>query len=105
MLESKIGNELKNAKEVYKEYEFVLDDYNISPSLIQGVIDLFYVTEDDKVILVDFKTDRLTEDKDFIDRYIIQLDIYKEAINALTDKRVDKTYIYSFNMNKMIEIE
>ena len=104
-LESKIGNELKNAKEVYKEYEFVLDDNKISPSLIQGVIDLFYVTEDDKVILVDFKTDRLTEDKEFIDRYKIQLDIYKEAINTLTDKKVDKTYIYSFNMNKMIEIE
>ena len=84
---------------------FVLDDNKISPSLIQVVIDLFYVTEDDKVILVDFKTDRLTEDKEFIDRYKIQLDIYKEAINTLTDKKVDKTYIYSFNMNKMIEIE
>lgn len=104
-LESQIGKDLRDATEIYKEYEFVLSDENISKSLIQGVIDLYYVTNDGKVILVDFKTDRLTEDKDFIDRYKIQLDIYKEAINILTDKKVDKTYIYSFNMNKMIEIE
>ena len=103
-LESQIGQELKNATEVYKEYEFVLNDEKISPSLIQGVIDLFYVTQDGRVILVDFKTDRLTKDEEFIDRYKIQLDIYKEAINTLTDKKVDKSYIYSFNMNKMIEV-
>ena len=104
-LESQIGQELKNANEVYKEYEFVLNDEKISPSLIQGVIDLFYVTQDGRVILVDFKTDRLTKDEEFIDRYKIQLDIYKEAINTLTDKKVDKSYIYSFNMNKMIEVK
>ena len=103
-LESQIGQELKDATEVYKEYEFVLNDEKISPSLIQGVIDLFYVTASGKVVLVDFKTDRLTQEQDFIDRYKIQLDIYKEAINTLTNKKVDNTYIYSFNMNKMIEL-
>lgn len=104
-LESYIGKKLKKAKKIYKEYEFILDDKKISLSLIQGIIDLFFVTEDDRVILVDFKTDRLQNDIDFIKRYKIQLDIYKEAINSLTKYNVDETYIYSFNMNKEIQVE
>lgn len=104
-LNSKIGKKLKNAKKIFREYEFILNDKNISTSLIQGIIDLFFVTDDDKVILVDFKTDRLSNDEDFIKRYRIQLDIYKEAINSLTEYNVDETYIYSFNLNKEIEVK
>ena len=59
---------------------------------------------DGKAILVDFKTDRLEDENEFIKRYKIQLDIYKEAINKLTKYIVDKVYIYSFNLNKAIEI-
>ena len=103
-LNSKIGRELKNATHTYREYEFILKNKSISNSLIQGVIDLFYVTQDGKVILVDFKTDRLDDEAEFIKRYKIQLDIYKEAINSLTNYTVDKVYIYSFNLNKEIEV-
>ena len=103
-LNSKIGRELKNATYTYREYEFILKNEKISNSLIQGVIDLFYVTQDGKVILVDFKTDRLDDEAEFIKRYKIQLDIYKEAINSLTNYTVDKVYIYSFNLNKEIEV-
>lgn len=104
-LNSIIGKEVKNAKKIYKEYEFILEDKKFSNSLIQGVIDLFYITEDNKVILVDFKTDKLDNDQAFIKRYKIQLDIYKEAIEKLTGYKVDKVYIYSFNLNKEIEIK
>ena len=103
-LNSKIGKELKNAQKIYREYEFILEDKNISNSLIQGIIDLFYVTDDGRVVLVDFKTDKLDIEEEYIKRYKIQLDIYKEAINKLTDYTVDNVYIYSFNLNKEIEI-
>ena len=104
-LNSKIGKDLKKAKKIYREYEFILDSAKYSNSLIQGIIDLFYVTDENKVILVDFKTDRLYNEDEFIDKYKIQLDIYKEAINTLTDYKVDKVYIYSFNLNKEIEVK
>ena len=103
-LNSKIGVQLKSAKDIFREYEFILKDRDISNSVIQGVIDLFYVTNAGKVILVDFKTDRLFDENIFIKRYKKQLDIYKEAIEKLLDYKVDKTYIYSFSMNKEIEI-
>ncbi len=104
-LNSNIGKELKHAEKVYREYEFILNDDKISKSLIQGVIDLFYVTKEGKVVLVDFKTDRIDNEKEFIKKYKVQLDIYKEAINMLTDYKVDETFIYSFNLNKEIKIE
>ena len=103
-LNSNIGRNIKNATAIFREYEFILDDKTISNSLIQGVIDLFFVV-DGKAILVDFKTDRLEDESEFIKRYKIQLDIYKEAINKLTKYNVDKVYIYSFNLNKEIEIK
>lgn len=103
-LNSKIGKELKNAQKIYREYEFILEDKNISNSLIQGIIDLFYITDDGRVVLVDFKTDKLDIEEEYIKRYKIQLDIYKEAINKLTDYIVDKVYIYSFKLNKEIAI-
>ena len=102
---SNIGKELKDAKKTFREYEFILDDERISRSLILGVIDLFYVTNEGKVVLVDFKTDKLENEEDFIKRYKKQLDIYKEAINELTDYNVDEVYIYSFNLNKPIKLE
>ena len=63
---------------------------------------MFYVTKDDKIILVDFKTDKIDNELEFIKKYKIQLDIYKRAINSLTNYKVDETYIYSFNLNKEI---
>ena len=104
-LNSNIGKDLKNAKNIYREYEFILEDTNISNSLILGVIDLFYETEDGKVVLVDFKTDKLDNEEEFVKRYKKQLDIYKQAINELTQYKVENTYIYSFNLNKSILLE
>lgn len=104
-LNSNIGVELKKAKKVFREYEFILKDESISRSIIQGVIDLFYIREDGKVVLVDFKTDRIFDEEVFTKRYKRQLDIYKEAIQKLLLYKVDRTYIYSFSMNKEIEIK
>ena len=103
-LESDLGKEIKDSNIVYKEKEFVVDLPRYSDSLIQGVIDLYYINNSGKVILVDFKTDRINNDKEFIDKYKIQLDIYKEAIEKLTGYKVEKKYIYSFYLDKKIEV-
>ena len=41
----------------------------------------------------------------FIQKYNIQLDIYKRALEKLTGISVEKTYIYSFKLGKEIEIK
>ncbi len=101
-LNSDIGIKLKNAKKIYREEEFVLEDQNYSSSIIQGVIDLYFITNNNKVILVDFKTDRMRKEEDYISKYKIQLDIYKEAIEKIKNIKVDEVYIYSFELDKKI---
>lgn len=104
-LNSKIGNKLRKSKEVYKEKEFILKDRTISKSDIQGIIDLYYINENGNIVLVDFKTDNLKVQDEFISRYKVQLDIYKAALEKLTNKSVEKVYIYSFKLGKEIEVK
>lgn len=104
LLQSKIGRELKEAKEIHREEAFILDNASISPSLIQGVIDLYYINDKGNAILVDFKTDHLSEGKMFIQKYRKQLEIYKNAIETLLQIKVEKTYIYAFSLNQAWEV-
>lgn len=104
-LQSDLGQEVKASKEVKKEEEFVVSLEKYSHSLIQGVIDLYYLNSNGNVVLVDFKTDRLEKEEEFIQKYKIQLQIYREAIEKLTDWKVEKVYIYSFHLDKKIEVK
>lgn len=104
---SNLGKQIKKVpiNLIYKETEFVLKAEDINKSTIQGIIDLYYINETGNIVLIDFKTDKLSNSDDFIDRYSKQLNIYKIALERLTNKKVEKTYIYSFNLNKEIEIK
>lgn len=112
---SNIWKELKEAKEYHKEEPFYINipasevmestlDENI---LVQGIIDLYYVTKDDKLVLLDYKTDFVNEgeEKILIDRHKPQLMLYKRALESGINKKVDKIYIYSTKLGKEILIE
>ena len=103
-LNSKIGKDVKNAKIVKKEEEFVLKNTIYSNSTIQGVIDLYYVNDNDNAYLIDFKTDKSIDRNYYIEKYKLQLDIYANAIEKLTKYNVAKKYIYSFELEDVIEV-
>lgn len=65
--------------------------------LIQGVVDVYW-EEDGELVILDYKTDRLDTAEDFLKRYRIQLDYYKESLEQITGKRVKETYLYSFHL-------
>ncbi len=109
---SDIWKELKNTKKIEREKPFYINlsakeaygediDENI---LVQGIIDLYYITEDGRIILVDYKTDRLNRTEEFIERYRRQLEIYGKALEKVLGKKPYKTYIYSTYLGKTIEI-
>lgn len=102
---SKIWQEMKQAKEIYKERPFYIEipardiyeentDENV---LVQGIIDLYYITENGKLVLVDYKTDYVEEgsEKELIDKYKSQLELYKNALESALNRDVDEIYIYS----------
>ena len=109
-MNSLIWNEMKNAKEVYKEKPFYIninakDIYNVETSekiLVQGIIDLYYITHDNKLVLVDYKTDYIKNENELINKYKEQLELYQEALEAALHKKVDKKYIYSTYLGKAV---
>lgn len=71
--------------------------------LIQGIIDVFF-EEEDGLVLMDYKTDRVSDAEELVQRYRVQLEHYEEALERLTGKRVKQKLIYSFALEKEIEI-
>ncbi|MBR5782944.1 MAG: helicase-exonuclease AddAB subunit AddA [Clostridia bacterium] len=73
------------------------------PILLQGVLDCFY-EKNGQLIIVDYKTDRLSDPKQFVERYGLQLRLYRYALKQIYGKKADKLYIYSFYLGEVIEI-
>ena len=63
------------------------------------------INEKDELILVDYKTDYVKEEKELIEKYKVQLELYKKALEESLDRKVEKIYIYSTQLNKAIEIK
>lgn len=109
---SNIWQEMKNAKDVQRERPFYInipakEVYNKDIEediLVQGIIDLYYITNENKIVLVDYKTDRINKEEELVERYKIQLDIYKRAIEKSLNRKIDEVYIYSTHLGKEIKI-
>lgn len=87
------------AKEIYHED---LEE-NV---LVQGVIDLYYINSNNELVLVDFKTDYVEDRNEeiLIDKYKVQLDLYKRALEQALNRTVNKVYIYSTYLEKEIKM-
>ena len=92
----------KKAKELYDDSESDID------VILQGVVDLFIKISDDEAIIVDYKTDHVTSrngEEVLRDRHREQLRIYKEAVAEYYKLNNIKTYVYSYVLSSLIEIE
>ena len=70
--------------------------------LVQGIIDLYYIDKDDKLVLVDYKTDYVDNGKEdeLVEKYRKQLELYERALEKALHQKVDRVYIYSTWLNK-----
>ena len=92
----------KKAKELYDDSESDID------VILQGVVDLFIKISDEEAIIVDYKTDHVTSrngEEVLRDRHREQLRIYKEAVAEYYKLNNIKTYVYSYVLSSLIEIE
>ncbi|MBQ8029723.1 MAG: helicase-exonuclease AddAB subunit AddA [Clostridia bacterium] len=81
-----------------------LQEFSDETVVIQGIADCAFV-ENGKLVVVDYKTDHLYEEKQFIEKYKSQVEVYKEALTLCTDYEVEETYLYSFSLGKEIKVE
>ena len=92
----------KKAKELYKE-----SDSEIAV-ILQGVVDLFIRVSNKEAIIVDYKTDHVTTktgENILKDRHKEQLRIYKEAVEDYYQLENIKTYVYSYVLSRLIEVD
>lgn len=96
---------------LYKEQPFLIgkdvsEIYNKSYQekemvLIQGIIDAFF-EEEDGIILVDYKTDRVENGEELVLRYKEQLVQYAQALEALKNRKVREKILYSFHLGQIV---
>ncbi len=111
---SEIYAECKNAKELYKERPFYINipaceiygEDTESEILVQGIIDLYYINENDELVLVDYKTDYVEKgnENELIKKYEKQLELYQRALELAAKRKVSKKYIYSVYLGKSLKI-
>ena len=85
---------IEKLSEVEKEGDIVL---------IQGVIDAYFV-EDDKICIVDYKTDSVNDESQLETDYYIQLKLYADALSKITGMPVEQMIIYSTKLGKEIKL-
>lgn len=109
---SNLFKELKEAEEIHKEEPFYLnipavEIYNEGINeniLVQGIIDLYYINKEGKLILVDYKTDYAENENELVQKYDIQLKLYKKALEGALNIKVDEVIIYSTYLQKEIKM-
>ena len=116
-LSSPLGRRMSAAQAkglLYKEQQFVIGiparEMEVCSSdelvLIQGIIDA-YMEEEDGLVLIDYKTDHVVRGRESLltERYGIQLEYYKRALEQMTGKKVTEKIIYSLTLQVEIVLE
>ncbi len=118
--DSEIGRRACRAEALFKEASFniqkplsdILPDMADMPEekvIIQGTIDCFF-EEQDGLILLDFKTDRIMGDRraqleEMTEKYKPQMALYKEALEISQKKNVREAWLYLFDIREAVRVE
>ena len=112
-LNTSLGKRMQKAAErgkLYREKPFVMgkpasealaESKSQEMLLIQGIIDVFF-EEEDGIVLMDYKTDRVKTAEELSERYRKQMELYQEAIERALGSPVKERIIYSFCLNEIV---
>ena len=111
---SDLGQKIRMHNNVLREFKFsILADAskyceNINSGdrvLLQGVVDCALI-DDDGIIIIDFKTDAVTEETvaDRAEYYTSQVTTYAEALSRIYQLPVKNKFLYFFRIGKLISL-
>ncbi len=108
--ESDFGKRLKSS-ELNREtpFEIMVSSEEVFPGtngeiLIQGIIDCWFYNENGDIVLIDYKTDNVTNPEDLAEKYKNQIYWYKKALEQILNKKVAECYIYSFSKDTVVPV-
>ena len=88
------------AGNLYQDIPEQLSDEKI---VVQGAVDCVFA-ENGEIVVIDFKTDRVSESNQLIEAYAEQLNIYAKACSKIFGMPVKEKIIYSFALSKEIKL-
>lgn len=108
LFNSDFAERMFNSDNIYREIKvssFVplseLEDTDSDEEiLIQGISDCVF-EENGELVLVDYKTDRVSNEDELLDMYKNQIAFYKTAVSKTLQKNVKQTVLYSFHLGKV----
>lgn len=107
--ESEIAKRLSNALNIKREVPFTYakKDEEGDYQIVQGIIDCLF-EEEDGWVLLDYKTDRVSQisdvPKEMSARYEIQLSVYQEAVEAILKIPIKERLLYLFSSGEEVKI-
>lgn len=103
--QSSLYSRIVNSDFVMKEQSFVYKLSDMGGDIyLQGTIDCIF-EEGRELVIVDYKTDRVSNSEYFINQYSEQLDMYKNALEDITNKKVKEKYIYALFTGEIIKVD
>ncbi len=85
--------------------DLVTPELNVDETvLIQGIIDAFW-EEEDGIVILDYKTDRVSKVEELLDRYATQMRYYARAVAAGMARPVKEALFYSFKLGETVAVE
>lgn len=111
---SDLGKQILSAENVWREYKFAklvpasryapdIEKAENEEVLIQGIADCIF-EHDGKLVIVDYKTDRVETPEELVSRYKHQMEVYCEALSECLGMAVEKTVLYSFSLGCEVEV-
>lgn len=111
---SDLGKQILSAENVWREYKFAklvpasryapdIEKAENEEVLIQGIADCIF-EHDGKLVIVDYKTDRVETPEELVSRYKHQMEVYCEALSECLGMAVEKTVLYSFSLGREVEV-
>ena len=113
---SDLCSRILSSQSVRREYKFLTEfpatelkedldaKYSDEMIVVQGAVDLVF-EENDRLVIVDFKTDSNNDENAFISAYSQQLKLYSKACEKLLKKPIGELILYSFSLQKEIIIK
>lgn len=113
--QNSIGKRILRAKKIYREiaFNYMKPAHQLGIGLenctegllVQGVIDCYF-EEEDGYVLVDYKTDYIGSEgkEEILDKYRIQIELYKEALERISGRNVKECYLYLFHLDEAVKL-
>lgn len=112
---SPLAQRMFSSDGIYREKKFLInmtpedlgldvpDEVKDEKILVQGIVDCAF-EENGEIVVVDYKTDRVSSPDELKQRYFNQLSIYRKAVEECFGMKVAGTVIYSFHLSQEISL-